>query len=73
MPEFMENAFIKKPVELNASQESIQTLSLWLIHHRKCCANIVRLWYKEILKGKLNNKFEIKILLLLSFLYCIRA
>lgn len=52
MSAFSETALIKKLMELNASQQSIQTLSLWLIHHRKHHANIVKSWYKELLKGK---------------------
>lgn len=55
MSAFTESALIKKLLELNASQQSIQTLSLWLIHHRKHYANIVKSWYKELLKGKINS------------------
>ena len=46
--EFLE----KKLNELNNSQQSIQTLSLWLIHHRKHNKLIVQTWYKELKKGK---------------------
>jgi hypothetical protein len=35
MSGFTEAALEKKLVELNASAQSIQQLSLWLIHHRK--------------------------------------
>lgn len=68
MSAFTESALIKKLLELNASQQSIQTLSLWLIHHRKHYANIVKSWYKELLKGKNNNCFKptIKKMLVLS-------
>lgn len=52
MSAFTESALIKKLLELNPSQQSIQTLSLWLIHHRKHHANIVKTWYKELIKGK---------------------
>lgn len=51
MSAFTESTLIKKLLELNASQQSIQTLSLWLIHHRKHYTNIVKSWYKELLKG----------------------
>lgn len=53
MSAFTETALIKKLMDLNASQQSIQTLSLWLIHHRKHYANIVKSWYKELMKGNL--------------------
>lgn len=51
MSGFTENALVKKLVDLNASQQSIQTLSLWLIHHRKHHQIIVKTWYRELLKG----------------------
>lgn len=52
MAGFTENALIRKLQELNSSQQSIQTLSLWLIHHRKHHAAVVKTWHKELLKGK---------------------
>lgn len=48
---FTESTLVKKLLDLNNSQQSIQTLSLWLIHHRKHHANIVKTWYKELQKG----------------------
>lgn len=52
MAGFTENALVRKLQELNSSQQSIQTLSLWLIHHRKHHAIVVKTWFKEILKAK---------------------
>ncbi|XP_026499097.2 regulation of nuclear pre-mRNA domain-containing protein 1B [Vanessa tameamea] len=52
MSGFTENALIRKLQDLNSSQQSIQTLSLWLIHHRKHHAAIVKTWFKEMLKAK---------------------
>lgn len=52
MSGFTENALIRKLQELNPSQQSIQTLSLWLIHHRKHHAAIVKTWFKEMIKAK---------------------
>ncbi|XP_041986959.1 regulation of nuclear pre-mRNA domain-containing protein 1B [Aricia agestis] len=52
MSGFTENALIRKLQELNSSQQSIQTLSLWLIHHRKHHAAVVKTWFKELLKVK---------------------
>ncbi|XP_043648861.1 regulation of nuclear pre-mRNA domain-containing protein 1A [Drosophila teissieri] len=48
MSAFTETALIKKLAELNSSQQSIQTLSLWLIHHRKHSAAIVKTWQREL-------------------------
>lgn len=52
MAGFTESAFAKKLADLNNSSQSIQTLSFWLIHHRKHHAQVVKIWYKELLKGK---------------------
>ncbi|XP_071451292.1 regulation of nuclear pre-mRNA domain-containing protein 1B [Hetaerina americana] len=56
MAGFTENALSKKLADLNSSQQSIQTLSLWLIHHRKHHAAIVRVWYRELSKAKEHRK-----------------
>ena len=44
---FTEGTFQRKLRELNASQQCIQQLSLWLIHHRKHCPAIVKTWHRE--------------------------
>jgi len=56
MTSFSEAALEQKLLELNNSQQSIQTLSLWVIHHRKHCRTIVNVWYKELLKAKPSRK-----------------
>lgn len=56
MSAFTEQALIKKLADLNSSSQSIQTLSLWLIHHRKHNQNIVKIWLKELQKGLLLCK-----------------
>ena len=52
MSGFTTETLEKKLAELNTSQQSIQTLSLWLIHHRKHHKMIVQTWYKELRKGE---------------------
>lgn len=47
---YSESALEKKLAELNNSQQSIQQLSLWLIHHRKHHVSIIKVWFKDILK-----------------------
>nr|CAD7394028.1 unnamed protein product [Timema cristinae] len=56
MAGFTESALAKKLSDLNSSQQSIQTLSLWLIHHRKHHATIVKVWFKELVKAKDSRK-----------------
>lgn len=55
MAGFTESALSTKLDDLNASQQSIQTLSLWLIHHRKHHEAIVKMWLKEVQKGTVSN------------------
>ena len=61
MSSFSELALEKKLSELSNSQHSVQTLSLWLIHHRKHAGPIVSVWHRELRKAKSNRK--------LTFLY----
>lgn len=61
MSSFSESALEKKLSELSNSQQSVQTLSLWIIHHRKHSSLIVRVWHREMKKAKSSRK--------LTFLY----
>uniref|UniRef100_A0A3Q0SWW7 Regulation of nuclear pre-mRNA domain containing 1B n=1 Tax=Amphilophus citrinellus TaxID=61819 RepID=A0A3Q0SWW7_AMPCI len=61
MSSFSESALEKKLSELSSSQQSVQTLSLWIIHHRKHSALIVKVWHRELKKAKSSRK--------LTFLY----
>jgi len=56
MSGFTQQAFEKKLTEFNSSQQSIQTLSLWLIHHRKHFKAIVQTWFKEFKKAKPSRR-----------------
>ncbi|XP_015227793.1 regulation of nuclear pre-mRNA domain-containing protein 1A-like [Cyprinodon tularosa] len=61
MSAFSEAALEKKLSELSNSQQSVQTLSLWLIHHRKHSKTIVTVWFNELKKAQVSRK--------LTFLY----
>lgn len=61
MSAFSEAALEKKLSELSNSQQSVQTLSLWLIHHRKHSKSIVNVWFSELRKAQVSRK--------LTFLY----
>ncbi|XP_039205233.1 regulation of nuclear pre-mRNA domain-containing protein 1A isoform X2 [Crotalus tigris] len=50
MSAFSESALERKLSELSNSQQSVQTLSLWLIHHRKHSPLIVTVWERELRK-----------------------
>ena len=61
MSSFSEEALEKKLSDLNNSQQSIQQLSLWLIHHRKHYNKIAHTWSREFYKIQNSRK--------LTFLY----
>jgi len=61
MSAFSETALETKLTDLNPSQQSIQTLSLWLIHHRKHAKKIVLTWKKLLVQMAQPKK--------LTFLY----
>lgn len=56
MSAFTESGLVKKLIELNPSQQSIQTVSLWVIHHRRHYKTIVPLWLREMKKVSQSKK-----------------
>ena len=48
----------KKLRALTASQASIQTLSLWLVHHRADAADAVSVWLEELLEAPEGKKLS---------------
>ena len=52
MSGFTSQQLEKRLGDLNSSAQTIQTFSLWLIHHRKHHKLIVQTWFKELKKGK---------------------
>ena len=61
MSSFSEESLEKKLSDLNNSQQSIQQLSLWIIHHRKHYNKIAHTWSREFYKIQNSRK--------LTFLY----
>ncbi|KAK7505635.1 hypothetical protein BaRGS_00002906 [Batillaria attramentaria] len=59
MSSFTDANLVKKLAELNNTQQSIQTLSLWLIHHRKHAQSIVKIWHRELVKARPSKKLTI--------------
>ncbi|XP_048778100.1 regulation of nuclear pre-mRNA domain-containing protein 1B-like isoform X2 [Ostrea edulis] len=56
MSSFSDSNFVKKLGELNNTQQSIQTLSLWLIHHRKHSKTIVQVWLREMQRVRATHR-----------------
>ena len=47
-----QKAFERKLQNMNSTQESVQTVSLWIIHHKKQADEIVFVWLEQLKKGK---------------------
>ena len=45
----------RKFANVNNTQDNIQSLSLWVLHHKAHHERIVELWYKSLKKGKFSN------------------
>ncbi|KAJ7360502.1 Regulation of nuclear pre-mRNA domain-containing protein 1A [Desmophyllum pertusum] len=56
MTSFSTATLEKKLSDLSNTQHSVQTLSLWLIHHRKHAKAVVQAWYKELTKARTSKK-----------------
>ena len=53
---FSESSLLKKIHELNNTQQSVQSVSLWLIHHRKHSRTIVKIWLKELISATKSER-----------------
>ena len=56
MSGYSDNVLERKFADLTNSPQSIQQLSVWLIHHRKHYQSIVKCWFKELGKAKPNAR-----------------
>ncbi|CAF0737133.1 unnamed protein product [Didymodactylos carnosus] len=51
-----ETALIKHFTELSTSQQSVETISLFLLHHRRQSQIIVHVWAKELIRASAQRK-----------------
>ena len=51
MSTFSSQALLEKLSRLTLSQESIETLSLWIIHHKVNAKAAIDIWLQELDKG----------------------
>lgn len=56
MSGYSDNVLERKFADLTNSPQSIQQLSVWLIHHRKHYQTIVKCWFKELGRAKPNAR-----------------
>ncbi|RWS08947.1 Regulation of nuclear pre-mRNA domain-containing protein 2-like protein [Dinothrombium tinctorium] len=54
-----ENNLEKKLENVSNSQDSIQSLSLWILHHKNHNKRIVQIWLKALKKGKVNHRLTL--------------
>jgi hypothetical protein len=55
MANFNSKSFEKKLKSLDPTQTGIQTLSLWILHHRHNAEQITSTWLEQISKSKYNH------------------
>ena len=53
--EIFETGKLKKLDNVQPTQDSIQSLALWIIHHKANHETICRLWIKKLNDGKFKN------------------
>ena len=51
-----ESQLIKRFGDLSTSQQSVETLSLFLMHHRRQSQTIVHVWAKELVSASTDRK-----------------
>ncbi|XP_019627087.1 PREDICTED: regulation of nuclear pre-mRNA domain-containing protein 1A-like [Branchiostoma belcheri] len=51
--------FERKLAGLQNTMDSIQTLSLWIVHHKSSHQQIVQLWMKQLRKSKPPEKLNL--------------
>ena len=56
MSTYSEQAFKEKISRLSLSQESIETLSLWVLQHKASADEVVQTWLSETRKGKSRDQ-----------------
>ena len=45
-------AFERKLQNMSSAQDSVQTVSLWMIHHKKHADDMVIVWLDQLKKGR---------------------
>jgi regulator of Ty1 transposition protein 103 len=50
-----QKGFERKLQQMSSAQDSVQTVSLWIIHHKKYAGDIVRVWTDHLKKCRCCN------------------
>lgn len=51
MAHLNQKAFERKLQNMSSTQDSIQTVSLWMIHHKKHAEDMAAVWLEQLKKG----------------------
>jgi hypothetical protein len=54
---FNDENFLKKLDSVTPTQDCIQSLALWIIHHKTSHETICRLWSRKFHEGRIENPF----------------
>ena len=51
-----QKAFERKLQNMSSAQDSVQTVSLWMIHHKKNASDMANVWLDQLRRGILSTK-----------------
>lgn len=51
-----QKGFERKLQQMSSAQDSVQTVSLWIIHHKKYADDIVKVWMEQLKRCKAWNR-----------------
>lgn len=51
-----QKVFERKLQNMSSTQDSVQTVSLWMIHHKKQADDMVNVWLEQLKKGIHSTK-----------------
>lgn len=53
------SSFEKRLTLVNGTQESVQTLSLWILYHRSQYEHLIKTWFKVLKKSKASHRLTL--------------
>jgi hypothetical protein len=53
------SSFEKRLTLVNSTQESVQTLSLWILYHRSQHEHLIKTWFKVLKKSKSSHRLTL--------------
>ncbi|EDO31191.1 predicted protein [Nematostella vectensis] len=56
MAAFNPKSFLRKLQNMSSAQDSVQTLSLWIIHHKRSANDIVKVWIDQLKKCNTDRR-----------------